>query len=126
MAANTVPIFIKSVTSGEGSIATGGVNPVEILAVGADGGRVDTVTVTASATTTAGRYQIVVKDGTTEFIVRDRPITAITVSDTVAPFSETVPLDMFLPAGYTVRAQLALGSVTIGASLSVVANGGDF
>lgn len=126
MAVNTTPIFIDSVASGECTVASGAVNTATLLTAGADGSRVDSVSVVASTTTTAGRFQLVVNDGTTDYVIHDEAVDALTVSTSQAPFQATVPLGINLPNGYTLKAQLASGAVAVGATLHFVAQGGNY
>src|SRR5687767_3170178 len=96
---------------------------VTIHTPGANGGRVDKITVKATGTTTAGIVRLFIHDGTNTRLWREVEVTAITPSGTVKSFvEEFVPLSgLILPNGYSLRA-----STHNAETFNVIAEGGDF
>jgi hypothetical protein len=133
MPANTAPIFtltprISSArisTANTGRDGTGTLGSV--ITGGANGTRVDRVTIEATATTTAGMIRLFVDDGggTIRFI-KEVAVAALTPSATVQAFSfEWVRTDTYpvvvLPSGYILKAGTHNAE-----TFDVVAHGGDF
>ncbi len=71
---------------GTGTIATLFTAPSTVGLAGAAGSIVESITVTATATTTAGWIAIYRHNGTTFFLIRVIPVTAVTVGAGVAPW----------------------------------------
>jgi len=129
MAVNTTPIFVKTPRSENAQIPNGsGTTPVDLITGVVDGTRVDSVTIVAlGGLTTASRYkiQMIVSGGTARVLV-DRPITDPgTVSDTLAPFSETVQLGAFLKDA-TSKLQVVLTQASPGVAVDFTAHAGDY
>jgi hypothetical protein len=134
MTANTSPIFTLTPVVGMAQIATANPNRdgsgslATVLTGGADGTRVQRVTVKATGTTTAGMVRLYIGDnaGTPNVrLWREILVTAITASATVAAFEYTLELlaerAMILPSGYTLRA-----STEKAEGFNVIAEGGHY
>lgn len=101
---------------GSGTLAT-------IFTPGANGARVDKITIVATGTTTAGMVRLFIHDGANARLYREIEVTAITPTATVKAFLESfVPLNgLILPTGYSLRA-----STHNAETFNVIAEGGDF
>lgn len=118
MPANTSPIFPKTAVIGIASISTASVirsysgssTLSKILDAGADGTRIDSVEVIATASTTAGMVRLVLSDGTNYKLLDEVVVSAITVSGTVPAFTKTLSYPDAQSVGGTIinRAQLVL------------------
>lgn len=83
---------------GTGAIAT-------IITAGASGSRIDDITITAVATTTAGMVRLFLHDGTNARLVKEIPVSAITPSGTVAAFTSSLfNQNLILATGWSLRA----------------------
>lgn len=83
---------------GTGTIAT-------VFTAGASGSRIDDVTITAVATTTAGMVRLFLHDGTNARLLREVAVSAITPSGTVAAFTASLTnLALVLQSGWSLRA----------------------
>ena len=83
---------------GTGTIAT-------VFTAGASGSRIDDVTITAVATTTAGMVRLLLHDGTNARLLREVEVSAITPSGTVAAFIASLSnLALVLQSGWSLRA----------------------
>lgn len=96
----------------------------DVFTAGDDGALVDTIRVAATGNTTAGRVQLFYHNGSTDLLIRDVLITAITASATVAPFYAEIafPDGLGLKAGHKVRAQLTASQAV---AVHVTAQGGN-
>lgn len=78
---------------------------VTVLTAGANGSRVDDITVTAVGTTTAGMVRLFVNDGANTRLWQEVPVSAITPSGTVQAFTTTLLNQaLILPNGFSLRA----------------------
>lgn len=69
------------------------------------GGRVDTVSIAATGTTTAGMVRLFLDNGTSTLFIREVPVTAATPSATVPVFSAVVyGLALIIPPGGALKA----------------------
>jgi phospholipase/lecithinase/hemolysin len=108
---------------GTGTIAT-------IATAGASGSRIDTVTIKAIATTTAGTVRLFLNDGTNTRLLDEIPVIAVTPSATIpaweAVLGGNAPVNtgkypLFLPAGWSLRA-----STQNAETFNIFPAGGDF
>ena len=114
MAASNLPIYPKTPATGFGLLSaavttrtvTGVTGLTQVLAAGADGTRVDSIQIQATATTTAGMVRLWIYSGSGDAQLFDEvPISAVTPSGTVAAFSLTrLYSTLVLPAGYSLYA----------------------
>lgn len=91
---------------------------------GANGSRVEAITVYALGTTTAGMVRIFVNDGTVSRLWTEIGVSAITPSAAVAAFGVTFTVDNYvlvLPPGYSIKASTEKGEL-----INVFVVGGDF
>lgn len=78
---------------------------VTIATAGANGLRIDDITIKAQVTTTAGMVRLFIHDGTNYRLWKEVPVTAITVSATVAAFEASlIDLALILENGWSLRA----------------------
>ena len=83
---------------GTGTIAT-------VLTAGANGTRVDDITVIATGTTTAGMVRLFINDGTNTWLWQEIPVSAATPSGTVQTFTATLLNQaLILPNNFSLRA----------------------
>jgi hypothetical protein len=116
--------FAVSITTA--NTARDGTGTLALLATGAvaPGTRIDKIRVQASGTTTAGVIRYFLDDGTTKRLLKERLVTAITPSATVAAFEDewSIPDGIILPN--------ASWSIKVGThnaeNFNVVASGGNF
>lgn len=98
-----------------------------VLTAGTNGSRVDSITITATGTTTAGLIRLYVHDGTNARLLMEVPVRAVTPSGTAAAFSQTLDLSRYpfvpliLPSGHSLRAAPHNAE-----TFNVLAMGGDF
>lgn len=129
MAVNTTPIFTDTARADAIAIATAnsardGTGTVgTVFAAGADGSRIDSVTVVATGTTTAGVVRLFIHNGTAYFLWKEILVSAITPSTTVEVFrSVFIPdVPLVLPTGYSLRA-----STHVAENFCVHVSGGDW
>lgn len=132
MAAGTAPIFVDSVIVGAANVAAANTNRdgtgtlVDLVTGGADGTRIDRILARATVTTTAGTLRIWYYNGTTNFLVDEIPVTALTPSATVQSFTaERVRSDglpwFVLPSGHKLKITMHNAE-----SMNVFALGGDY
>lgn len=97
-----------------------------ICTAGAQGTRIDLITIEAQVTTTAGVVRLFLHNGSAFFLWKEVLVTAITPSASVAAFrtevsrSDGLPV-MVLPSGYSLRA-----STHQAEAFSVCVSGGDY
>jgi hypothetical protein len=98
---------------------------VTVVSAGANGTRIDAVTIEATATTTAGMVRLYLHDGANARLFDEVAVSAITPSGTVAAFSAqrlySATQPVLLPSGWSLRA-----STHNAEAFNVVAFGGDF
>lgn len=113
--------------AGDGAMGT-------VIEAGATGTRIDAISITASATTTAGIVALftsptnAANTSANTALLASFAVTAVTPSATVQPFQTTITsqtrpdlLPIFLPVGHVLRA-----STTKAETFKVWVNGGDF
>ena len=131
MAANQLPIFPKTLAVGIANISaananrtvTGVTGLVSVLAAGAEGSRLDRITIQATATTTAGMIRLWLYSGSGDAqLWKEVPVTAATPSATVQAFSYELDLSReLLPVGYSLYA-----STNNADAFNVIAFGGAY
>jgi hypothetical protein len=96
---------------------------VSVFTAGANGSRVDKITIKAVASTTAGMIRLYIHDGANTRLWREVEVPAVTPSGTVRTFlEEVIPAGgLLLPNGYSLRA-----STHNAETFNVIAEGGDF
>jgi hypothetical protein len=95
---------------------------VNLFTAGANGSRVERITVCATGTTTAGMIRFYLFDGINTDLWREVLVTAITPSSTVAAFTfQLTFLGYILSNGKSIRV-----STNNAESFRVIAEGGDF
>jgi hypothetical protein len=76
-----------------------------VLTAGASGSRIETLTITATGTTTAGMVRLFLYDGTTYYLWREVQVSAKTPSATDSTFTSTLSaIGLVLSAGWSLRA----------------------
>lgn len=76
-----------------------------VLTAGASGSRIETLTITATGTTTAGMVRLFLYDGTTYYLWREVQVSAKTPSATESTFTSTLSaLGLVLGDGWSLRA----------------------
>jgi len=113
MPANTNPVFTVTPRIGAAVISAANTNldgtgtVVTILTAGTFGTRVHRIQIKAKVTTTAGMIRIFIHDGSSYFLYKEIPVTAITPSGTVEAFEYTLDLQnedaIILPTTYSIR-----------------------
>jgi hypothetical protein len=126
MAVNTTPIFIDSIRCQTAALTSGASVLQTLFDAGADGSRVDKVTLVADGVTTVARFQITVNDGAAERVIYDGIIEVEADTTTNAAWQMTVTLDAFLEADDTMKVRLDATHNASTAGIDVVAYGGDF
>jgi hypothetical protein len=131
MAANTNAIYaltpnIGAVQYGTAEAGTRSGTPTNVATVftaGANGSRIDLITLTAGVSTSAGIWRLWLFSGSTYYLIKEILVSAITVSATAAAFSAeyrpTIPI--VLPTGWSLRFTTEVGNTT-----AVVCYGADF
>lgn len=106
---------------GTGTIGT-------VFTAGANGGRIDSVNIKATGTTTAGMIRLFMHDGTNSRLLTEVPVMAITAAATSPTFEAQLNantmsqlLPIVVPTGYSLRA-----STNNAEQFNIVAMGGDF
>ena len=95
---------------------------VNLFTAGADGSRVERITICATGTTTAGMIRFYLFDGTNTDLWREIPVTAIVPSASVlAYYMQLSGLAYILASGKSVRC-----STHNAESFRIIAEGGDF
>ena len=102
--ASTVRAAVAQVTTantnrnGTGAIVT-------VFTAGANGSRIDDISIDAVATTTAGVVRLFINDGTTSYLFQEILVTATTPSTTVAVWNTTLLNQaIIIPSGWSLRA----------------------
>jgi hypothetical protein len=105
---------------GTGTLAT-------VVTAGSAGTRIERIILAAIGTTTAGMLRLYIHNGTSAFLWKEIPVTALTPSGTVQAFQSeldcatTAGQIMVLPSGWSIRC-----STHNAESFHVTAIGGDF
>ena len=84
---------------GTGTLAT-------VYTAGANGSRIDSLVVQATATTTAGMIRLFISDGSNNRLVKELPVVAVTPSGTIPAWNAEVRFDggLVLQATWTLQA----------------------
>lgn len=78
---------------------------VDIFVAGSSGSRIDDITITATAATTAGVVRLFLNNGTTSYLWKEILVSAITPSTTVATWTYTLQsLALILKTGWKLQA----------------------
>jgi hypothetical protein len=127
----TSPLFVALPQSFAVSISTAntgrdGSGTLVLLVTGAasPGTRIDKIRAQAAGVTTAGVIRYFLDDGTTKRLIKERLVTAITPSASVAAFEDewTIPDGIILPsASWSIKV-----STNNAENFNVVASGGNF
>lgn len=114
MSCNTNPIFTRTNLGGAAQISAANTNHdgtgtlVSVITGGVDGTRIDKFEVTAVGNTTAGMVRFFYYDGTNTRLIKEIPVTAVTVSATVAGWIGSWIMDvdrpLTLPSGHIIKA----------------------
>lgn len=126
---STTPIFTATPRCANAAISTANTNRDgtgtigTVFTAGANGSRIDFIRIVASATTTAGVVRLWIYNGSAYFLWKERLVSAITPSATVAVFNDSVldDLPLIIPSGYSLRA-----STHNAENFNIHAMGGDF
>lgn len=115
-AASAVLSAANTARDGTGTIVT-------VLTAGANGSRIDDITVVATGTVTAGVVRLFLHDGTNARLLREVMVTATTPSTSVETFTVRLTnLGICIPTGWSLRA-----STHNAESFNVIVNrAGDF
>lgn len=96
-----------------------------LFAAGSSGSRIESVDITAIDTTTAGMVRFYLHNGTSNFLYREVPISAVTPSATAKSFATQLAFStaapLLLPSGWSLRA-----STEKAESFDIAVVGGDF
>lgn len=132
MALNTAPIFSGAPVVGHARISTANTNRdgtgtvATLVTAGSDGTRVDRVNVCATVTTTAGMVRLFQYDGTNYRLVKEIPVTAVTVGASTPGFTtEWVRVDG-LPVADLPSGSSLVVSTHNAEQFDVVAYGGSY
>lgn len=130
MAANENPIYTKAPVIGNAQVSTantkldGTGTLVDVVTGITEGTRISRITIQATVTTTVGWVNLFIYDGTNTRLWRQIPVSAITVSATVAGFHYDLELfgerALELPSTYVLRA-----STYNAEAINVIAEGGN-
>ncbi len=135
MTANYKPIFPIVPVIGWGRLLTantamdGTGTQVTLLTAGANGTRVDALSIKYEGTTVATVLRVFVNNGSTNatpannILIAEMAIPANTSSNSLPQTNLTLPLDIALPAGY--KLNVAIGT-TVANNLALAATGGDY
>ena len=141
MAANTIPIYTKAGQSSWCTLTTGvtaqtGVGATLLFTAGADGARVERITIRPLGTNVATALRIFLNNGSdnatagNNALVAEKTITANTVSQVAESALNELPtathptaFPLVLPAGYRLYASIG---TTVAAGLTVTAIGGTY
>lgn len=115
MAVTATPIFVQDPRVALGALSVANTNRdgsgtlVTVWTAGADGSRIDHIDLVASGTTTAGVIRLYIHDGSSARLWKERLVTAITPSTSVAVWSDTIDCSqpqniLLLQSGYSLRA----------------------
>jgi hypothetical protein len=112
---DTVLSVANTNRDGSGTTAT-------VLSGGSLGSRIDRIRVVASGTVTAGVIRYILNDGTNKRLYRERLVTAITPSTTIAVFEDDITFTdgLIIPNGWSL-----LAATNNAEGFNVFAHGGD-
>lgn len=78
---------------------------VTVFTAGANGSRIDDISIDATGTVTAGVVRLFINDGTTSYLFQEILVTATTPSTTVAVWNTTLLNQaIIIPSGWSLRA----------------------
>lgn len=124
----STPSFAATPKTGVVSIGTADTsrtaptNVGTVFSAGANGSRIDEVSVVAAGTTTAGVVRLFIYNGSAYFLLREVLVSAVTPSTSNQVFSSVIGFNNFvLPTGYSLRA-----TTNNSETFHVTAFGGDF
>lgn len=126
----TSPIFIgtpktPSLQLSTANTARDGTGTLGTLyTAGASGARIDRINVTAIATTTAGMVRFFLYNGTTNLLISELPVIAVTPSATQPAFTADIVFDQGLILQATYQLRIATNNAEI--FNVTVTNGGDY
>ncbi len=129
------PVFSQTPKLAVGQVSAANTNRdgtgtlVTLLTAGANGARVERITIEAAVTTTAGmvRFFVSVDGGTTKRLWREVPVTAITPSATVAAFTSSINTALYtLPLLLLPASAILYASTHNAEAMNVFAEYGDF
>lgn len=119
--ASTPRVSIGQVTTADTS-RTAPTNVATVFTAGSSGSRIDSVSIVATATTTAGVVRLWLFDGTNYRLFQEVLVTAITPSTSIATFRSDLSFNtLLLPNGWSLRA-----TTNNTETFNVIAFGGDF
>jgi len=102
-AATPISAIVNISTANTNRTDTGTIT--QVLLAGASGTRIDDITITATATTTAGVVRLWIHNGTANFLWLEILVTAVTPSTSVASWSTSLTnMGLVLPTGYSLQA----------------------
>lgn len=121
MAANTTPIFTLTPNISKANItsaatALDGTTATLIWTAGSNGGFITTLTAkstTTTATSAAATLRIWINNGSTSgtaannFLIREYTLSAVTASNTASTINYEFPVNILLPATYTIYVAIA-------------------
>lgn len=97
----TASVIISTANTNRDGTGTLGV----LLTAGANGSRVDDITINATGTTTAGMVRLFASDGTNHRMIQEIPVSALTPSGTVQAFAVKLSaLGIVLKTSWSLRA----------------------
>jgi hypothetical protein len=125
----TAPVFVGVPKTWQAAISAANTNRdgtgtlVTVVSAGASGSRLDRLRIVASGTTTAGVVRLFLNDGTNKYLIKERLVTAITPSATIAVFEDEVNFGdgLVLPNGWSLMAGTHNAE-----AFKVFAQGGDY
>jgi hypothetical protein len=125
----TAPVFVGVPKTWQAAISAANTNRdgtgtlVTLVSAGASGSRIDRLRIVASGTTTVGVVRFFLNDGTNKYLIKERLVTALTPSTSVAVFEDEVSFGdgLALPNGWSLMA-----STHNAEAFKVFAQGGDY
>lgn len=106
----TAPVFVGTPKTWQAALSAANTNRdgtgtlVTVMSAGASGSRIDKLRAVASGTTTAGVIRYFINDGTNKYLYKERLVTAITPSATVAVFEDEITINENIPTGWSLMA----------------------
>ncbi|MGJ5036604.1 hypothetical protein ACQR13_21060 [Bradyrhizobium sp. HKCCYLRH3059] len=124
----SAPVFVGTPKTWQAALSAANTNRdgtgplVTVVSAGTSGSRIDSLRAVASSTTTAGVIRYFLNDGTNKYLLKERLVTAITPSATIAVFEDDVSFanGLVLPTGWSLMAATHNGE-----AFKVFAQGGD-
>jgi hypothetical protein len=125
----TAPVFVGVPKTWQAAISAANTNRdgsgtlVTLVTAGASGSRIDKLRAVASGVTTAGVIRYFLNDGINKYLIKERLVTAITPSASIAVYEDDVTFGdgLVLPSGWSL-----LASTHNAEAFKVFAQGGDF